>query len=269
MKLYFVLLCFICFMAATASPIFAAITVSFSGTPPSIDQAQEFEINVSLSCSSCTSDSYLRSVFYPSGTSYFGYTQNNAGNWINAPGGNCTEYFKILSSEISPEGTWSGKLKVKPDISSPSYSGPGDYLFKVGRYTTSCSTAWSPETTITITGPTPTLTPTPTPTLPPSPVPTSTPLPSPSPTPRPPTATPIPTKESTKTPVSTTTIQATLTAGVLGEMITATPAVGLNETTQRSWKPLIISLLFISAGLALLALVLVWQKRQTLTPPTP
>jgi hypothetical protein len=68
---------------------------------------------------------------------------------------------------------------VKPDTASSYYNGPGEYLFKVGRYTPSCSSAsvWSAEETIAITGPTPTPTSSPTNTPIPTAIPTSTPTP--------------------------------------------------------------------------------------------
>lgn len=192
---------------------FAATTQSLSinNLPLTIDQSQEFEVGVTFLCPSCTSDSYLRSVFYPSGSSYFGYTQDNSGNWNNAAGGNCTTYFKVVQADFTKEGTWSGRLKVKPDIASPYYNGPGEYMFKVGRYTSSCgSPLWSTETTIAITGPSPT------PTLTPTSVTTSTTAPSKSLTP---TSIPTPTVKKISTPTVNPTIEeeASLSAMVLGE----------------------------------------------------
>jgi hypothetical protein len=178
--------------------IFAATSQSLSinDTPLTIDQSQEFEIGATFICSNCTSDSYLRSVFYPSGSSYFGFTQDNNGNWNNATGGNCTTYFKITQADFSKEGTWSGKLKVKPDIASPYYGGPGEYLFKVGRYTSSCgSPLWSGEVTVAITGPTPTPTAAPANT----PTPTNTPTSISTPTPK---VTVTPTAKPTLKPAS-------------------------------------------------------------------
>jgi len=159
--------------------VFAASTqsVSVSNVPLTIDQSQEFDINILLTCPNC-GDSYLRAVFYPSGSSYFGYTKDNNGGLTNLSGGNCTSYLKISQSDLSIEGTWSGKLRAKPDIENAYYKGPGEYLFKVGRYTSSCgSPLWSSETTIAITGPTPTLSPAPTvaSTSTPAPIDTSTP----------------------------------------------------------------------------------------------
>lgn len=163
------------------------MTLSVSNVPATVDQSQEFQADVGFACPSCTSDSYLRGVFYPSGTSYFGYTEDNSGNWSNAPGGSCTTFFKISQTDFDKQGSWSGKLNFKPDAQSAYYNGPGEYLFKVGRYTSSCSSPlWSTETTIAITGPTPT----------PTPAPTDTPVPTAKPTP---TNTPIPKPTATTT----------------------------------------------------------------------
>ena len=154
------------------------MSLSVGNLPSSVDQSQEFQVDVNFSCPNC-SDSYLRGVFYPSGTSYFGYTQDNSGNWSNASGSNCTSFFKIAQTDLNQFGSWSGQLKFKLDTQSSYYNGPGEYLFKVGRYTSSCSSPlWSSEVTIAVTGPTPTATPTPTST----PVTTSTPTPTSKPT---------------------------------------------------------------------------------------
>lgn len=164
---------FLALFLFSSSHALAAAQITVSNIPLTVDQSAEFQMDVNFSCPGC-GDSYLRGVFYPSGSSYFGFTQDNGGNWINVPGGSCTSYFKISSSDLSPDGTWSGKLKFKPDKDSFFYSGPGEYSFKVGRYTPSCSSpsAWSAESTISITGPIPTPTSTPNPTS----MPTSSPI---------------------------------------------------------------------------------------------
>lgn len=154
----------------------AAITLSVSNTPSTIDYQQDFSIDTNLSCSSSCSDSYLRGVFYPDGTKYFGFTKDNNNNWNNATANNCNSFFKVLSSDLQT-GSWSGKLQFKVDKDSAYYDGPGEYFFKLGRYTASCgSPIWSNEITIAITGPTPTPTPSATPT--PSPSSTASPTPS-------------------------------------------------------------------------------------------
>lgn len=225
--------------------VFAAMSVSVANVPTSVDQASELTVDVSFSCSNCTSDSYFRSVFYPGGTSYFGYTQNNQGDWINASGSSCTQYFKVASTDLV-ESSWSGKLKVKLDTASSYYSGPGEYLFKVGRYSAGCGSAtWSTETTIAVTGPTPTPTSTPTPT----PTPTKTPTPTPTKTPTP---SPTPMKIPTPTPSSTIEPSIEPTAIILG--------AAEEKGEGLPFKPLIISFLLVAMGLAILSLLLLWKK---------
>jgi len=135
----------------------ASQTLTVSGVPAVLDEAGETEVTVVYSCPSCTTDFYLRAVFFAAGsTGYFGYEKDNNGTWVSAPGSQCTQYYKVAVSDISPEGTWSGMLAVRADTGSSYYKGPGEYQFKVGRYTPSCSSAsvWSPEYTIAVTGPT-------------------------------------------------------------------------------------------------------------------
>lgn len=248
--------CILLYILVFPSPIFAATSVSISSVPVSIDKEQEIEINIILTCTSCSSDSYLRGVFYPSGTSYFGFTQNKQGNWTNVPGGNCVEYYKVFSSELI-EGSWSGKLKIKPDITSSYYAGPGEYLIKVGRYTSSCSSpTWSLESNIAITGPTITPTPTNTPTSTPTPSATSA-----------PTATNVPTSTLTLTATPIRIFSPTPTTEIIEEIINTdmprVPAIlgiedasvkGERESTSGNKRPLIIAMLFVSAGLALFAI---------------
>lgn len=229
MKAISVLFAFIVFiLAATLSSSFSfAATQSLSVTniPLTIDQSQEFGVGITFSCPGCTSDSYLRGVFYPNGTSYFGYTQDNNNNWNNAAAGSCTTYFKITQTDLSKDGTWSGTLKLKPDKDNSYYNGPGEYLFKVGRYTPSCgSPLWSTETTIAITGPTPT----------PTPADTSTPTPTSKPTP---TSTPIVTPTKTPTPTTRISISPTPTnsqsrVSVLGDETKISPTQVVNQSTQ-------------------------------------
>ena len=127
--------------------------------------------------------------------------------------------------------------------------------------------------------PTPTLTPTPTETPTPTPGPTATPTPGPTatPTPRPPTPTPTPvpmkkpTPTLTPTPIKTPTPMPTLTSAptivieatpsgeVLGNESSPVPEV---EPQKSSIKPVVISMLLVSIGLALLALVWIGKHRR-------
>jgi hypothetical protein len=192
-RAFFIFVVIILFSPYTAY----AVSVTFINTPNSIDQSQEFDVDILLNCPGC-GDSYLRGVLFPSGTSYFGFTKNNAGEWISSSDDK-TKYFKVSSDQIV-DSTWSGKLRVKPDPSASSYTGPGEYQFKVGRYTSGGSVTWANEAiAINITGPTPTPTPGPTNTPNPTNTPTNTPAP---------TATPKPTStpKVTATPKISPTI---------------------------------------------------------------
>ena len=181
----------------SATPAFA-LTPTITNVPTSINHNQEFTVDMSLpTCSNCSSNSYLRGVFfYPeTSDSYSGFSQNNSGEWIGSSNDR-TKYF-LVSSDQTKESTWSGQLKFKFDGDKPG----GNYFFKVGRYTSAegSSADWSEKSAISVTGPPPTSTP-----IPPTskPDPTSTPIP-PTSTPKP-TSTPIPTpKTPTSTPVQT------------------------------------------------------------------
>jgi hypothetical protein len=257
-----VFVCFVFFCTSAFS--ICAVSLVSSNIPSSIDQNSEFDADVLLTCKGCDI-SYVRGVFYPSGTSYFGFTQNKNGDWINVSGGNCSQYYQVVLGDFSPEGTWSGKIKVKPDVTSPLYSGPGEYLFKIARYSSGCSTTWSQESTIAITGPTHTPTPTETP------VPTNTQTPTH-------TVTPASTQTSTPTlrltPSSTTTPTQKISPASGGDetgdtfLITEAPSVlGVTQevsTTSATGeflqkKILIISLALIGSGLAVLTTAVAYR----------
>jgi hypothetical protein len=188
------------FVLLTFDSKVCAMSISISDLPKEINQSDEVETMIALSCNGC-GDSFIRGVFYPSGTNYFGLTQNNNGDWIGSESDR-SKYFKIAKTDLI-DASWSGKLRVKPDLTDSAYQGPGEYLFKVGRYTSSTDSGadWSNELAIRITGPTftPTPTPTPTQTSTSTPVKTSTPSPTKTPTPSP-TKTPTPKPSPTESP---------------------------------------------------------------------
>ncbi len=150
-----------------------ALNISISDLPANLDQSSETEVGLYFECSGC-GDSYMRGVFYAGGTDYFGFTQNNSGEWIGT-WEDRSQYFKIAKIDLI-EASWSGRIKVRPDSGDSAYHGPGEYLFKIGRYTSSgdSSADWSNVLALRIIGPTPTptTTPTATPTQTPSPIPT-------------------------------------------------------------------------------------------------
>lgn len=174
----------IIFWLFSAGVVFA-VDFTLENVPAEIFLSAEISPVVNFSCSGC-GDSYFRGVFFSGGTTdYFGFTKGNGGDWINTTGDK-TQYFKIAKDELIA-GSWSGQLIFKPDPEDVHYQGPGNYQFKLGRYTSANSSAvWSDPVSITLLGPSPT----------PTPVPTSAPTHTPKPdppthTPKPPTSTPV------------------------------------------------------------------------------
>jgi hypothetical protein len=237
-------------------PVIAASgqSLSISNVPTSINYQDETTIAVQFTCPDCSTDSYLRGVFYPSGSNYFGYTQNNNGSWINASGSMCDLYYKISHDQIAQGGSWSGVLKVKPDPGNSFYNGPGNYTFKIGRYTPSCNSpsSWSNEVSIAITGPTPTPYAQPTATAMPTARSTQTPMP---------TSFPTSTLGVTATKKALATPKATPTSAILGvsdQLVTSTPNPVTPTPTGSLVKgagginPLAITLAFVGGGVGLL-----------------
>lgn len=177
--------CFLSLFVVLFSPyIVSAATVEVSNPQSSFQKEQEAVIDVKISGAAANTANYIRVAFYPdSTTSYFGYTFNHLNEWYN--GASPIDPKKFLQIQISGEGTWSGQLKIKPDISSAYFKGNGSYLLKVGRYTANGTsvTDWSASTEVTIIGVDPTPTPTNTPAPQPTNTPTYTPTPSKNPTP--------------------------------------------------------------------------------------
>lgn len=137
------------FFVSTTS---ASAAFTISGTPSTVDENGSFSVNINLSVSGqAGSTYYLRGAFSHSSspTSYFGYTKNNAGNWVKIP----TDYTQFYSVTLDSNASWAGTIEVKPDMATSAYKGAGNYDFKVGRYTVAGSgPTWSDNsTTIAIT----------------------------------------------------------------------------------------------------------------------
>jgi len=138
---------------------------------------------------------------------YFGFTENNSGNWIPYQSSPEKTYIKnnYLYCEIE-EGTCNAVGKMKFNHDDPKYEGPGEYEVKFARYTGESNSKAGDYTqslvvNLNVATPapspsnTPTPTPTETPTVAPTQSPTSTPTPKPtrSPTPKP-SSSPLPTQ---------------------------------------------------------------------------
>lgn len=215
---------------------------------------------------------YLKGVFFKDGqTNYLGYTKKND-TWVKSSATNADQRSITI-------GQWDGTLVSKPDWRDTGYAGDGGYSAKVGFYYLTggdlSSVNWSSNNlAVSLTAPTPT----PTATL----VPSST----PKPTDVPATSVPVPSQTNIPPPVNTA-VPTVLTASmsptkkmtpslsptqkmasessglqVLGETTDPIPTPeSLVPSGRVSYKPLIITMLLVSIGLALIAGVLVWLKR--------
>lgn len=121
-------------------PALAALQLTFSSLPDSVDADNQFAADVSLVDAPQLKKYYLRAALFEAGkTSYFGYTFNHLGNWNNQP----SDFVNYLEINTNDQGSWSGQLKAKADLGSTYFKGGGEYQFKIGRYTEGGSLSWS------------------------------------------------------------------------------------------------------------------------------
>lgn len=115
----------------------------FATSSQTIADTEELTISVTLDLSSSTGGNtyFLRGAFFEEGTTkYFGYTIDNQQSPYNGPYSACQNLYQVTVDE---SGDWSGDFKVKADPESSYFKGSGEYLFKVGRYTSGCSLSWA------------------------------------------------------------------------------------------------------------------------------
>lgn len=180
-----------------------AITIIISNPIVSGD-----EVTLDVEISGVTAKNYLQGMFTKSTSdpSYFGYTQNNNGDWYKYSGSYSEEEIQLtFFSFIPQDSSWSGQLKVKNDPEDPDYTGPGEYTLRVRRYTGGSDSPTSEKSNdllVNLSYILPTATPTPTNS--PVPDPTNTPVPTTTPT-KTPTPVPVATKTKTPTPKPTQT----------------------------------------------------------------
>lgn len=119
-----------------------------SDIPPTIDSDKSFTVSVELNLPNSPSTIfYLKGAFKKADSSnYFGFTKFGS-SWVK----NGSSYSSQNKITTDSAGAWSGILEVKPDDTDSGFSGSGDYIFKVGRYSLSGSgPTWSNEETINI-----------------------------------------------------------------------------------------------------------------------
>lgn len=190
------------FFLLCASPTLA-LTVNFSIDPQNVNRDSEFEANIELIDAPKTSTYFLQiALTHPENPAYFGYTQNNKNEWHSYSEAYNT-FFQIDTGE---EGSWSGKIRGKPDLEDKDFKGAGDYTVKIGRFTSTGKTRyWHENNQILKIDFIPTPASTPQPSSTPIPAPTA----KPTATSKPPTPTLRPT--SSPPPTSPTPTTATIT----------------------------------------------------------
>ena len=244
-------------------PSVHAVSVDVSGIPQSIS-ISPFSVTVSVTGAN-SGKNYLRIDLFKEGTSnYFGETYNGSEWYFGSVG---TSYLPI---DISASSTASAVVQAQVgEPSAAEYAGSGAYKLRIRRYTSasSYSTSATYDIAIDVPTPTPSFTPIPTPTVTASP--TKIPTPSPIVTvTKTPTPSPTHMLTSTAVPTDETRFQA-VTQQVLGAVDSAETSRISSSSGLPTLKPIIISLLFVSSGLALLSGVFVWQKwRMTLRNKT-
>lgn len=136
--------------SSNPAPSTSTTTTSFiaSDIPSQINSDQSFKVSVFLSLpTSPNSIFYLKGAFKKSDSSnYFGITKVGS-SWVKNSS-TFSEQYKITTNS---SGNWSGSLEVQADTEDSGFSGTGDYIFKVARYSSSGSgPTWSNEATIKI-----------------------------------------------------------------------------------------------------------------------
>ncbi len=127
------------FIAAT--PVSAAFSLT-NISPVEISTPDQI-ITLEASASGLSEKTqYLQAAITKAGDNpnYFGFTQNNKGDFISYKSSPDFSEFSQNFFEFTPtEGSWSGKLLAKIDPADSGFIGSGNYLVKIIRYITSSS----------------------------------------------------------------------------------------------------------------------------------
>ena len=255
----------LCFFIVFPSHVLAARSMTITSDKTSLFGDEEMTITASASGFTPGETIYIKGAFYQEGsTNYFGFTRSGD-SWIKNGDTSTSQRSIVVDS-------WDGTLSVKSDFADSGYKGEGEYKVKVGFYYTTSggnlsSVNWtSNNVTVSLNEPDPTPTPTPTSTPTPTPTPQATATPTSTPTPTKtltPTKTPIPTQSPTPTPTPTPTEipeeTPEATPMVLGESVEIKTSSPSSYAQNNSWKPLVISMLFVATGLAILSGFYTWK----------
>lgn len=134
----------------TSAPSTNNSTSSFtiSNTPSQINSDESFIVSVNLFLpDNQNTNFYLKGAFKKSDSSnYFGQTLVSD-SWVK----NSSSYSSQFPITTDTSGNWSGNLEIKSDADDTGFTGSGDYIFKVAKYTTVGSgPTWSNEANLSI-----------------------------------------------------------------------------------------------------------------------
>lgn len=261
------------FFLLFASPVFATPIISITSVPGTLTIGQSFTLNASASAL------VANGVYYYKVRLGSDLSSLNKGQTFNSHNDAPDDWLsdgdawgKFPQITIDAQGNWIGSVIGRPSDSASTGQNfitlrlrkiDGNTNYDSSENTVNVNPA--PTSTPTNT-PIPTNTPTPTNTPSPSPtnVPTNTPTNSPAPT-KTPTPTKAPTPTKTPTVTEAPTPEATSEGAVLSVSNSHSPTP--EATPSGSLQPAIISFALIGVGLGLLAIILVWQKRDLFMRP--
>lgn len=122
-------------------------SITLTSVPSQVSSTEPFFVDVQLTNLGPNSQYFLKGAFLKSGsTNYFGKTKVSS-SWVK----NSETYSKQLPITTDLGGNWTGLIQLMVDQDDSGFSGAGDYLFKVGRYSsTGSGPTWSSESSINI-----------------------------------------------------------------------------------------------------------------------
>lgn len=123
------------------NPYLAFAEFTFTLPKNSYIATEEIEANVLLILQNQANKTYyLEGSFKEENSnSYFGLIWNDT-EWVKYTASNFTTLKQITTNE---EGKWEGIIKSRIDKENNSYSGTGNYIFQIRRFTTAGSASWS------------------------------------------------------------------------------------------------------------------------------
>lgn len=125
----FLLTFFICF----SSSAFANISLVLLNVSPKDDY---FEVTAKVSGMSSSSGTFVQGMFTSKDSNhYFGYTWGQKSDWVVYDGS--PEKSFVIQNFVELKNDQETKVLIKPNYKDADYKGPGEYLVKLKRYTSS------------------------------------------------------------------------------------------------------------------------------------